>query len=479
MSIPQRNLASFGLFRQSGGLGGVVQPPPPPPSPPVAYLELLVKKLRSIHNEPPGELAVKTRKNGRKAAAERFVLGLLLTGLVALGAGFWLRGVLDGNQDRNGEPDASGAIEPLRDGPGATEMPVAASQPETTNPVSRPSPIVFEPPVMDLGVLAPHEKVTATVQVRNPTNAPLKILDSRASCTCTAISLANTVIPAGGSVPLEATLSAGGQLGPKNAAVRVLVEGYDVAQIDVISVVALAVRAEPAYLLANRLRTDIQNPRNARPEDFEDVNQGEVTVSSSDGLPFKILSSNGKPPSFLDFDPAHDAPRNTYLIAWDLSEYDPVTCANAQSERMPEWWIIETDHPKCPIFDIQVRHRCTVPKPIMPGQTWIITERRALIGQVSPGETVEVELPLARHPKAQGPNEKLLVATTQSNKFTVRLLRQTPWQDNKSTCTLAVTLSADHRGVFTDEVVVTSNSGATASLTIIGKVAEASSSDSM
>ncbi len=413
----------------------------------------------------------------RRGSSEGRLISLVLTALLAFGGGFLVGSTVrpgDGSEPAEAVVQAVQQGQPAADvGPSGAALPSQqdAAPPQTSGPLPA-SPIQFDPPSLNLGFISPHQEASGVVEVRNPTDKPLRILASRASCTCTSVNLANTVIPPGGSVPLEATLKAGGQLGPKNAAVRVLIEGYEITQVDVRSIVTLAVRAEPGYIMANRLSPDVANPRDASPQDFEDVNYGELTVSSLDGRAFRILASNQRPPVYLDFDPSRDEPRNTYRIVWDLSEYDAVTCRDSGGEPMPAWWIIETDHPDCPIFDLQVRHRCTQTTRLQPGQTWLIPERRALVGQLQPGESVEIEVPLARSPHTTGALEKIVAVSTESSEFSVALAGQTPWSGNESTCRLRITASTEHRGIMRGEVTLIASQGGSGSLTIIGKVAE-------
>ena len=331
-------------------------------------------------------------------------------------------------------------------------------------------PIVFDPPVMDVGMVGPNEIRRIEVAVRNPTDRPLRVVASRASCTCTSVNLANQVIPAGESIPLVADFDSGGRLGLKNAAVRVLIEGYEeVAEIKLLATVTLPVRAEPAFLKANRLKAGVDTTI-ARPTvgDFESVTHGEYAVYSLDGRPFTILAVDGRPPTYLDYNPAIEGPRNRYRLSWDLSEYNPQTCLNAVGERMPSWWVIETDHPECPVFDMQVRHNtCTRPVLRVAGQDWFFADRRILMGLHEPGESVEIETTIKWFRNAER-NDQFVTVRSESPQFTAELVSITPKGDD-FVCKMKITPDPQHRGLLKGSLRLYSTK-TSVQLLVIGKV---------
>ena len=211
----------------------------------------------------------------------------------------------------------------------------AASRPA---PVQGMPPIRLEPPVLDFGFVAPSSASTGVVKLVNPTDAPLKILAVQPSCKCTTISdLEGQTIPAGGSVDLEATLDAAAAPGPKKAQIRVLVDGYtQVVVVELKAEVALAVRITPPYINA-----------------VEGKNQsGRLVVQSTDGQPFRICSTHGMPPRYIGFDPATDEPRAQYLVEYDVADL---------GERIPRYWVVETDRPDAPLVDVLLRHERSFP----------------------------------------------------------------------------------------------------------------------
>lgn len=234
---------------------------------------------------------------------------------------------------------ASSTAAPAEDRAAARDVtPAAASTPSRPAPVQGMPPIRLEPPVLDFGFVAPSSASTGVVKLVNPTDTPLKILAVQPSCKCTTISdLEGKTIPAGGSLDLEATLDAAAAPGPKKAQIRVLVDGYtQVMVVELKAEVALAVRITPPYINA-----------------VEGKNQsGRLVVQSTDGQPFRICSTHGMPPRYIGFDPATDEPRAQYLVEYDVADL---------GERIPRYWVVETDRPDAPLVDVLLRHERSFP----------------------------------------------------------------------------------------------------------------------
>ena len=220
----------------------------------------------------------------------------------------------------------------------ASDVAASAAAATRSAPVQGMPPIRLEPPVLDFGFVAPSSASTGVVKLVNPTDAPLKILAVQPSCKCTTISdLEGQTIPPGGSLDLEATLDAAAAPGPKKAQIRVLVDGYtQVMVVELKAEVALAVRITPPYINA-----------------VEGKNQsGRLVVQSTDGQPFRICSTHGMPPRYIGFDPATDEPRAQYLVEYDVADL---------GERIPRYWVVETDRPDAPLVDVLLRHERSFP----------------------------------------------------------------------------------------------------------------------
>lgn len=218
------------------------------------------------------------------------------------------------------------------------ESDVAAGAARTA-PVQALPPIRLEPPMLDFGFVAPSSASSGAIKLVNTSDRPLKILAVQPSCKCTAVNdLEGKEIPAGGSVELETVLDAAAAPGPKKAQIRVLVEGYtQVLVVEMKAEVALAVRVTPPYINA-----------------VEGKNQtGRLVVQSTDGRPFRICSTHGMPPRYVGFDPATDEPRTQYLVEYDVADL---------GDRIPRYWVIETDRADAPLVDVLLRHEASFPQ---------------------------------------------------------------------------------------------------------------------
>jgi hypothetical protein len=218
--------------------------------------------------------------------------------------------------------------------------------------------------------------------------------------------------------------------------------------------VTMPVRAEPPYISALKNETG-QVPMS-----------GEFDVLSNDQKAFTILAVDGKPPQYLNFDPKTDSPRNIYRLKWDFSGYDPATCRDKEGNRLPGWIAIETDHPNCPIFDIEVRHECNR-RHIERTDTWIVQEKRVLVGAMKAGEPSELEVVTKWLPRAVS-DDVPKTAVSESPDFTVDLTSVNRIEDG-AICRLRVTPKADHKGLLYGNVRLYSNQQSSA-FTVIGTV---------
>ncbi len=288
-------------------------------------------------------------------------------------------------------------------------------------------PVQVEPRIIQMGLLRPGESASGTAQLRNIGDEPLQILASRASCRCTSVNLALTWIQPGESVPLTARYDATSSLGKKTESVRVLFAGYtELVEVRVQAEVAMAVRAVPPHLRATEAVI------------------GTITIESVDGRPFSILATHGEPPQFVGFNRSVDSPRNVYYVKWDLTRW--TNCVDAQGNPMPWWWVVETDHPDCPVFDLQVRHQCTVPRRPADGRKWFLSQRRIALGEIKAGESSEFTVAL-RWLTREEPDATIRNIVSESEHLSVQLLDVTR-KDDLIECRVRVTVSAEHRGML-------------------------------
>jgi hypothetical protein len=193
--------------------------------------------------------------------------------------------------------------------------------------------MVVEPPSLDFGFIAPGEPKTGLFTLKNPTTRPFTIMMIQPTCTCTTTSdMAGRVIAPGESIQFDATLAGASATGPRKSTIKVIIEGYSKpVEVDVRAEVVMELRAVPAAINV------LPNTPVA----------GRVVIESVDRKPFRIISINNAAPVFIGFDPAKDAPRNSYLVRYDFSEY--------VAPALPAWCLVLTDRPGSPVLALKVR----------------------------------------------------------------------------------------------------------------------------
>jgi hypothetical protein len=292
--------------------------------------------------------------------------------------------------------------------------------------VSR-GPLEIDPGGFSLGTILPNSVHETVATLRNKGTAPMRITSARSSCMCTVPKgLEGTVIPPGGSHPFSMVFTTSDAPGSKDAKVWVEFETGGERQHLLVRIdadVALIVRSEPPYIDA-----------------LNGVDSGTVRVESTDGKPFSILSAYGSDPVFADgFDPGADDARNAYTLQWDVAFPTMSGCDNARL-----WWVVETDHPDCPVLPLRIRHDCTGLRadPDHQQRGWIFREYLVNLGSVTGGVPVEVEVDLRRLPSLQRISVTAVEALGED--ATAELLEAQQGGGQFTTCTVRFTA---HRGV--------------------------------
>ncbi|MBQ72804.1 MAG: hypothetical protein CMJ67_07845 [Planctomycetaceae bacterium] len=238
------------------------------------------------------------------------------------------------------------------------------------------------PEVIDFGAVDPGSVNRGVFKITNRAQRPVRVLRVTPSCVCTTLSdLEGTVIGAGETVSLEASLDAPKQAGEKEAKVFVQLEGMqNPAIVKLKGMVTLPVQPVPAFASA-----------------LDGVESGAIELSSIDGKPFQVVASNGGTPSFVGFDPARDDPRSTYSLRWSVTGMSP--------QAIPKWWVFTTDRADCPLVACRVRHPETGSRrdPTRFERRWIMLDDFAELGAVSIGSSVDVPIQLDHYnPRGRG-----------------------------------------------------------------------------
>ncbi len=307
----------------------------------------------------------------------------------------------------------------------------------------------IEPGGFDFGIIEPKSVHDVNVTLYNTGSVPITILKVSPSCACTAPQdLTGTVVPAGGSVPFSATFSAPTEPGVKDAYIQLVFnaggrQGH--MKINLQGVITMPVRATPPYVDA-----------------LKGVTTGRVHVESVDGRQFRIISANGETPTFVDgFDPQTDQPRNAYQIKWTIPAR---TTANCQGMRL--WWVIETDHPDCPILPMRVRHECTGlnADPNWRQRTWRFSEFIAQLGALQGGVPVELDVDIVN----KG-NVRIYAAESRSSAADAELLSTSRRSGDITSCRVRFTPHRGVQGMLYAMVLFRSDSGSK-DIAFIGRV---------
>jgi hypothetical protein len=246
----------------------------------------------------------------------------------------------------------------------------AQSQALPANPAAQAAaacPIAAVPPRMDFGVVEPGTTVSATIKLLNPLDRPVRIVASTPSCTCTTVDMTGQTIPAKGYLEMPMSMKMSRAVGKKVAKVDLQFEGIRVplsVQLD--AETAYAVRANPPFIDA------------LAPERMA----GFFELIASDGQPFTVKSVDGKPAASADGTAMKPATRQ--VVKYDFG-------TPGLKRGVPHFLIVETDHPKCPVLDLRVRHETTRIAPILN-----FAEFRENLGTVENGKPVEFEIELKK-----------------------------------------------------------------------------------
>ncbi len=251
----------------------------------------------------------------------------------------------------------------------APRVPAPAAAPQVTPPAA--GAVTVDQANVDLGFITPRSTINHTFRITNTGGIPLKVMAVKPSCTCTTtINLDGKVIAPGATLEVPASMRAPASTGQKQVMVNVVLQGLP-------KVVELRMAGEIAFPV--RATTSVQGKDVPYVDADTDPSRvrGTVKLKSTDGKPFLVRAVQGQPPMVEAFDPAKDAPRAEYTVAYDLTRLPKV----------PPYLVIETDHPDARLIDLRVRHATTQIKPVLS-----LAEFRASAGCVKAGAVVPLDI---------------------------------------------------------------------------------------
>lgn len=251
----------------------------------------------------------------------------------------------------------------------APQAPAPAAAPQVTPPAA--GAVTVDQANVDLGFITPRSTINHTFRITNTGGIPLKVMAVKPSCTCTTtINLDGKVIAPGATLEVPASMRAPASTGQKQVMVNVVLQGLP-------KVVELRMAGEIAFPV--RATTSVQGKDVPYVDADTDPSRvrGTVKLKSTDGKPFLVRAVQGQPPVVEAFDPAKDAPRAEYTVAYDLTRLPKV----------PPYLVIETDHAGARLVDLRVRHATTHIKPVLS-----LAEFRASAGCVKAGAVVPLDI---------------------------------------------------------------------------------------
>jgi hypothetical protein len=254
--------------------------------------------------------------------------------------------------------------------PASTATDTPATAPPAAAPATGAS-IAVDRATVDLGFITPRSTIEHTFRLTNTGGVPLKVMAVKPSCTCTTtINLDGTVIAPGATLDVPASMRAPASTGQKQVVVNVVLQGIpNVVELRMVGEIAFPVRATTSVQGKDVPYVDADSdPSRVR---------GTVKLKSTDGKPFLVRAVQGQPPVIEAFDPAKDAPRAEYTVAYDLT----------QLPRVPPYLVIETDHPGARLIDLRVRHATTHIKPVLS-----LAEFRVSAGCVKVGAATALDI---------------------------------------------------------------------------------------
>ncbi len=196
---------------------------------------------------------------------------------------------------------------------------------------SGPPPIVFDPPVLDLGEMQADVPKTGKLIIRNVTDKPVTIARAIPGCGCTTANAPKDPIPAGGATEMEITLKPGPKQGISlSKRVTFQIEGAAPIILTVEGHVAAYVTITPDV---------IEGPAKA---DAAGNLDGKLVVAAADGQAFKITGVN--PPVISNISP--DA-ATEHIMNIDWAKWEEQGRAIKVT--------IATDHPKASAVSVMIK----------------------------------------------------------------------------------------------------------------------------
>lgn len=265
-------------------------------------------------------------------------------------------------------PALPATAQPLRPDP--------APAPAAEKPAVSPVPFRMRGEQVDFGVVRPHIESSTVLEIFNASKFPITLTRVTASCSCMGGVVAGSEVVAPGDLG-KITIAVKGRANPGPIRERVTVWYIDPETgreknfgIPVVGEVADAVKAEPFFI--NLLASE---PK------------GTIELTSTDGFPFQVRSFAGKAPVF-DFSKMREGvdPVRDSLTRW-VVHYD---FRDTPEERVPDFVVVETDHPLAPLVTLRVINRRLLTRSSDPTvRPWSVSQDSFNLGRLALGKSIE------------------------------------------------------------------------------------------
>ncbi|MFU8829287.1 MAG: DUF1573 domain-containing protein [Phycisphaerales bacterium] len=257
----------------------------------------------------------------------------------------------------------------------------AAQSPSDTSRRFTSPPVRVSSDIVDFGDIRPNQTVIRKATIHNDSENPIRIRGVRVSCGCTVADYPENWIEPGDSAEIELTFMSGDLWGPVQRYALLQFEGYN----------------RPLRITTTaHVNTGIRASRNYQP--LGQTLAGTLTLHSTDGTPFRVLSMSFAGPA-ADDDSADAAPGtkktselHEELDTPSLVQHVPFDFAQVNPDRLLRWVAVETDHPDAPVIAMHIdnpyagvdRRRAM----------WAYSRDYLLLGTVTPGDMIEHQIGL-------------------------------------------------------------------------------------
>ncbi|MFG0256793.1 MAG: DUF1573 domain-containing protein [Phycisphaerales bacterium JB043] len=231
-----------------------------------------------------------------------------------------------------------------------------------------PQPFKMKSPIIDIGAVRPGTPTEVEIELFNASERPVPV--TRISTTCTCVSNESDlpkVIQSGEVGVFSVTFKGRPNPGIVEERVTIWYETPSGRQqaiaVPIKGEIAFPVKSDPFYV--NLLLQD---------------RSGQLTLSSTDSVPFKVLSAGGQAPVFAQGAQAGAEARSEHVITYDFTD--------VPDAEVPNFYVIQTTHPESPLLDLRVIHKGLITQASR--SAWSVSQDRFPLGRMSDGQSNDV-----------------------------------------------------------------------------------------